>query len=129
MYRKLMIAMCAAVLLSLLGSGPTFASEGHSPTWETAFDPGLSFGPYYLIHAVEEYQGDLYAVAGDPGWFDFDQECSERQYHLARYFARRMVKNWRAASEPGFELGDPPRRRTDDQYVLIRPLGYDRFPG
>lgn len=101
MYRKLMIAMCAAVLLSLLGSGPTFASKG-VPTWETAFDPGTYLtGTFHIVHSLEEFKGELFAVAGDPGWFGWD----ENSLQAGQIFHSPDGKNWTPASELGFGLG------------------------
>ena len=114
MYRKLMIALCSAVLLSLLGSGPTFTSKG-VPTWETAFDPGASFGDYYLFQALEEYKGELYAVAGDPGWFDFDSN-NPRATSPGQIFRSPDGENWTPASDIGFGLGAPHDECGDNTY-------------
>lgn len=102
MLRKGLTAVCIAVIASLLGSGLTFASED-LPTWEVAFDP-VSYlaSPYYMVHAVEEYKGDLYAVAGDPGWLHWGEPSSAP----GQVFRSPDGKNWEPASEPGFGLGE-----------------------
>jgi hypothetical protein len=101
MFRKMMFALCIIVTLSLLGSGLTLASEG-LPTWEIAFDPGPFMPePYYFIHAVEEFKGDLYTVVGDPIWFNSD----DGRDSAGQVFRSPDGKNWEPASDLGFGLG------------------------
>lgn len=100
MIRKLSIALCIAVVLSLAGSGWVTASRG-LPTWGTVFDPGsYMLGPYHLIQVVEVFKGDLYTVAGDPQWFGEEERVS-----AAQIFRSRDGKVWKPASEIGFGLG------------------------
>ena len=102
MSRKMMIALCVAVVFSLIGSGMTFAKQG-TPTWETAFDPGIYLpGPDYQITALEEYKGDLYLVANDPNWFDYDPN----RVTTGQIFRSADGKNWSPASDLGFDM-DP----------------------
>lgn len=103
MFRKMMIATCIILALSLLGSG--LATAGNSlPTWETVFDPAAYIpGDFHLVHSIEEYKGDLYAVAGDPLWFG--QEFRES---AGQIFRSPDGKNWEPASELGFGLGAVP---------------------
>ncbi len=101
MYRKWMIAICIAVVLSLAGSGWVSASRG-LPTWGTAFDPSsYMLGPYHQIQVVEVFKGNLYAVAGDPQWFDWEVDRDS----AAQIFRSRDGKIWKPASEIGFGLG------------------------
>lgn len=101
MYRKLMAALCAAVLISLLGSGLAIA-KGSMPTWEVAFDPGTVWSdPYYFIHSAEEYKGDLDVVAGDPHWFDWDVP----RVSAGQVFRSPDGTQWQPATELGFGLG------------------------
>jgi len=92
MFRKMMFAMCILVVFSLLGSGLTLASEG-IPTWEIVLDPGDFMEGDYYIESVEEFKGDLYAVAkGEEG-------------QGGRLFRSPDGKNWEVITEAGFGLG------------------------
>jgi hypothetical protein len=105
MYRKWMAAVCVAVLISLSLGGLAKAQDP-LPTWEIVFDPGTVFeNPDYFVHSVEEYKGDLYIVAGDPGWFDWETP----RINAGQIFRSPDGRNWEPASELGFGLGS-----TDD---------------
>ena len=100
MFRKMMFALCILVGGSLLGGGLAFAREG-LPTWEVAFDPGPRMPePYYFVHAVEEYKGDLYTVVGDPLWFG-----DEWRESAGQVFRSPDGRNWEPATDIGFGLG------------------------
>jgi hypothetical protein len=101
MYRKLIVALSAITILALLGGGLAFAN-GELPTWETAFDPVPAVGPYSFIHAIEEFKGDLFAVAGDPAWFGAD----DPRVTFGQIFRSPNGENWTPATEAGFGLGE-----------------------
>lgn len=100
MFRKMMFALWILVVCSLLGGGLAFAGE-ELPTWEIALDPSPFMPePYYFVHAVEEYKGDLYTVVGDPLWFG-----DEWRESAGQVFRSPDGKNWEPASDIGFGLG------------------------
>lgn len=102
MFHKWVIALSLAAILSLFGGGQTFASYA-LPSWETAFDPGPYMpGSAYIVNSVEEYKGNLYIVAGDPGWFYSEDDP---RISAGQVFRSPDGKSWQPASDLGFGLG------------------------
>lgn len=90
MIRKVMFVLSILALLGLMTSKSANAKDS-LPTWDVSFNPGKYMtDTYYLIHAVEEYKGDLYAVAGDPMWFDLSDPS--RKY--GQVFRSPDGENW-----------------------------------
>ena len=95
MFRNFFFGFCIIAMVSLPVTGLTYASSS-LPTWETAFDPGKYLQGGYFINVLEEYQGSLYAVAGNLWSADFS---------AGQVFRSPDGKNWRPASDVGFGLG------------------------
>ncbi len=101
MSRKWLAAVCIAVLISLF-SGRTALADQDPPDWEIAFDPAPYMpGDYYLITAVEEFNNELFLIAGDPSWF---HTIDPGMITAGQVFHSPDGVTWEPATETGFGL-------------------------